>query len=128
MAAAELFPNLCVPKDTDFNFESLKYMLRSGVMDRFIFSELEKDRLYYKSLILKEFSENFEITDVMLEDYIEYLRSFNFDYKTNKYKPLLKRYLKATIAQQLFGSNAMERIINQEDLMVKKVLELINPN
>jgi len=103
-------------------------MLRSGVMDRFVFSELEKDRLYYKSLTLKEFSENFETSDAMVDDYIAYLRQFSFDYQTGKYKPLLKRYLKATIAQQLFGSNAMEKIINQEDLMIKKVLQLAKEN
>jgi len=123
-----IIPDIFIPKDIDFNFESLKYMLRSGVMDRFIFSELEKDRLYYKSLSLEEFTENFKIADVMVEDYVAYLRSFNFDYKTGKYKVLLKRYLKATIAQQLFGSNAMEKIINQEDPMVKKVLEITKEN
>ncbi|MDT0294594.1 S41 family peptidase [Mesonia ostreae] len=123
-----IIPDIFVPKDTDFNKENLTYMLRSGVMDRFIFSELEKDRLYYKSLNLEEFSENFKISEEMVEAYIEYLRSFNFDYHVNKYKDLLQRYLKATIAQQLFGSNAMEKIINQEDPMVNKVLEITKAN
>jgi carboxyl-terminal processing protease len=103
-------------------------MLRSGVMDRFIFSELEKDRLYYKSLSLNEFSNSFEITDELVENFIDYLRQFSFDYQTGKYKPLLKRYLKATIAQQLFGSNAMEKIVNQEDIMIQKVLEVAKEN
>jgi len=112
-----IIPDIFIPKDTNYNSESLKYMLRSGVMDRFIFSELEKDRLYYKSLSLNEFSNSFEITDDLVENFIDYLRQFSFDYQTGKYKPLLKRYLKATIAQQLFGSNAMEKIVNQEDVM-----------
>ena len=123
-----IIPDIFIPKDTNYNSESLKYMLRSGVMDRFIFSELEKDRLYYKSLSLNEFSNSFEITDELVENFIDYLRQFSFDYQTGKYKPLLKRYLKATIAQQLFGSNAMEKIVNQEDVMIQKVIEVAKEN
>ena len=44
-------------KNTDFEKESLTYMLRGGVMDRFIFNILEKNRSYYNQISQQEFEE-----------------------------------------------------------------------
>ena len=64
------------------------------------------------------------ISEEILEEYIAYLNEFNFDFKTTNYRYLLKKYLRATMAEQLFGTNAFEKIINQDDAMIEKILEL----
>jgi len=119
-----IIPDVFIAKDINFQKESLTYMLRGGVMDRFIFNELEKDRDFYKDLSLEEFSEREIVTEKTVQDFIDYLQQFNYDYKTGEYKLLLQQYLKATMAEQLFGSNAFEKIVNQNDAMIQKVLQL----
>ena len=42
----------------------------------------------------------------------------------SNYQEELKMALKANIAQQLYGPNAYEFILNADDAMLKKVLEL----
>ena len=121
-----IIPDIFVPKDVNYKRESLTYMLRGGVMDRFIFNQLEKDREFYNELSLEEFSEQEIISEEIVQEFIEYLRQFNYDYQTGKYKDLLQQYLKATMAEQLFGSNAFEKIVNQNDAMIQKVLQLEN--
>lgn len=119
-----IIPDVFIPKNTDQNKESLDYMLRGGVIDRFIFNKLEENRKYYNQLTLERFEKEVVVDEAMLVAYMDYLGQFGFDYQLSKYKPLLKQYLKATIALQLFGSNAAEKIINEHDPYLLKVIQL----
>lgn len=123
-----IIPDIFVPKDLNYEKESLIYMLRIGVIDRFIFEELERDRSYYNALTLEDFNENFEVTDNIVVDFIDYLKKAEVDFSFRNYKPLLKKYLKASIAEQLFGTNVKEKIINDDDKMIQKVLFLEEKN
>ena len=44
--------------------------------------------------------------------------------RVRDYKDDLKRYLKAVMAQQLFGNTVFEKLINEEDPAVIKIKEL----
>jgi carboxyl-terminal processing protease len=52
----------------------------------------------------------------------------NIRLKVNKHKELLKQYLKAVMAQQLYGMNAFEKLLNTDDPAIEKVLELSKKN
>ena len=119
-----IIPDVFVAKDTDYEKESLNYMLKGGVMDRFIFNILEKDRDFFNSLSQQEFNESELVTDETLQNYIDYLKEFNFDFRTQNYRYLLKKYLRATMAEQLFGTNAAQKIIGEDDKMIQKILAL----
>ncbi|GGZ43948.1 S41 family peptidase [Mesonia mobilis] len=119
-----IIPDVFVAKDTDYEKESLNYMLKGGVMDRFIFNILEKDRNYFNNITQEEFNESELVTDKTLQNYIDYLKEFNFDFRTKNYRYLLKKYLRATMAEQLFGTNAAQRIIGEDDKMIQKLLAL----
>lgn len=119
-----IIPDVFIPKDTNYERESLNVMMRMGIMDRFIFEVLEGNRSYYNSLTFEEFNEQEMITEAILRDYRSFIKRENFDIRISEYQPVLKRYLKATMAQQLFGSNRFEQILNEEDNVVEKVIEL----
>ena len=119
-----IIPDVFVAKDTDYEKESLNYMLKGGVMDRFIFNILEKDRNYFNNISQEEFNESELVTDETLQNYIDYLKEFNFDFRTKNYRYLLKKYLRATMAEQLFGTNAAQKIIGEDDKMIQKLLAL----
>ncbi len=108
--------------------ENLNYVFRMGFMSQFIFEVLEKDRNYYNSLSWKEFQNTDLITEKLLGDFQNYTRAQNISLKINTYKPLVKRYLKATMAQQLYGPDEFQRLINEDDRIIEKVIELSKSN
>ena len=121
-----IIPDVFVPKDTNFENENLTFIIRSGFFSRFIFQVLEEDRTYYNSLTLNEFQNKEIITEKMEADFFKFANNENFSVKITKYRPLLNRYLKAVMAQQLFGSEEFQRIINVDDRIIEKVIELSN--
>lgn len=121
-----IIPDIFVPKNTDYEVEHLNYVLRSGYMARFIFEVLEKNRPYYNDLTMDSFKSDVVISDEIVEDFISFARGRQINLRASKYRPLYKKYLKAIMAQQLFGNNAFERMINNDDAAVQKIIELSN--
>lgn len=119
-----IIPDIFVPKNTDYEVEHLNYVLRSGYMRLFIFEQLEKDRTYYNSLSMEQFQEDVVISDQVVEDFISFAQFRQINLKASKYKDLYKKYLKATMARQLFDNNAFEMMVNKEDAVIQKVIEL----
>ncbi|AEE18946.1 carboxyl-terminal processing protease [Dokdonia sp. Hel_I_63] len=119
-----IIPDIFVPKNTDYEVEHLNYVLRSGYMRLFIFEQLEKDRTYYNSLSMEQFQEEVIISDQVVEDFISFAQFRQINLKASKYRDLYKKYLKATMARQLFDNNAFEMMVNKEDAVIQKVIEL----
>ncbi|MBW1296184.1 S41 family peptidase [Aquimarina litoralis] len=119
-----IIPDIFVSKDTTRVGETLDYMLRSGRMGGYIFEELDKKREYYNQLSEDQFKEEVQIDDDFAEGFLAYTRRNGVDLKLHNYREQLKKYLKAIMAQQLFGTNEFEKIINQDDKMIQKVLSL----
>ncbi len=119
-----IIPDIFVSKDTTRIGETLNYMLQSGFMGRYVFEELDKNRTYYNSLSLEEFKEQVIVKDNFTENFLNYARELGIEINLVGYKNQLKKYLKATMAQQLFGTEAFEKIKNTDDEMINKVLSL----
>jgi len=123
-----IIPDIFVPKDTNIEKENLTYILRSGFLNRFVFEVLEKDRDYYNSLSLSEFENKDIVNKKMISDFFQFTHVEDLKFKIDIYEPLLRSYLKASMAEQLFDSDEFQRIINADDRIVKKVIELSNSN
>ncbi|MCY2685577.1 S41 family peptidase [Salinimicrobium sp. TH3] len=119
-----IIPDIFIPKDTNFEKQSLNLMLRNGYMDSFIFEVLEQDRKYYNSLSFEDFMQREVITHAIVKEFRDFMRRENFDMRFKNYQPTLKLYLKAAMAQQLFGSTAFEQILNEEDPAIEKIIKL----
>ncbi len=119
-----IIPDIFVSKDTTRVGETLNYLLRSGRMGRYVFEELDKKRIFYNGLSEQQFNEEVEIDDEFAEGFMVFSRRIGVEIELENYRDQLKKYLKATMAQQLFGTNAFEKIINKDDAMIKKVLSL----
>ncbi len=104
--------------------ENITYVLRMGFFSRFIFEELEKNRSFYNALSWNDFSKQKVVTEETVENFLTYMKNQNVPMKIDKYQPLLKQYMKAVMAEQLFGSNEFQRIINENDRIIDKVVEL----
>ncbi|ETN94244.1 carboxyl-terminal processing protease [Zhouia amylolytica] len=122
-----IIPDVFVPINGTYKDESLDVLLKSDFTSFFAFELLDKDRNAYSDYDADSFIDEVVITDQTVEDFINYSRNdrgLNID--LNPYKKAMKKYIKAAIAEQLYGPNIKEQILNQDDHMLKKVIELSN--
>lgn len=119
-----IIPDVFVPKDTSIAHETLLYVARSGFMSYFVFEYLEKNRAYFKGMTFNDFRNNFLIDDKLAEKFVEYAKFNEAQIDLSGYTQELKRTLKANLAQQLYGPNEYEIIINETDPMIQKVMQL----
>jgi len=119
-----IIPDVFVPKDTSMENETIQYVSRSGFMSYFIFEYLDKNRSLFEGMDFETFRKQFKVSDKLRKDFIEYAKFDEAQIDLSNYSQELKRTLKANIAQQLFGPNEYEIILNENDPMILKVLDL----
>ena len=121
-----IIPDVFVPSDLSEENETLIYVLRSGFLSYFIFEHLDyvENRKVFNGVTANIFVDNYEVSDDLVEEFLEYSRLNETTLDLSSHGELMKKYLKATLAQQLFGSHYYEQIININDPMLLKVLEL----
>ena len=119
-----IIPDVFIPKITDYEHKSIDYALRSGLLSRFVFKILERDRQYYNKLNLSNFKDEIIISDADLKDFVSYAAQRNIKIRVDEYRDMLKNHIKAVIAQQLFGTSVYEKMINKDDPMIEKIIQL----
>ncbi|SDW89796.1 S41 family peptidase [Aequorivita viscosa] len=119
-----IIPDVFIPKDTSMENETIQYVSRSGFLSYFIFEYLEKNRTIFSGMNFEDFRTKFEVDDKLSNEFLEYAKFDQAHIDLSGYTEELKRTIKANIAQQLYGPNEYEIILNEKDPMILKVLEL----
>ena len=119
-----IIPDVFVSKDTSLEKETLDYISRSGFASYFVFEYLEQNREDFKGRTLEDFMAHYEVNDSLFNDFLNFTGIINEPKEFKPYHDHLKVILKACVAQQLFGTNAFELILNSDDKMIQKVLKL----
>lgn len=119
-----IIPDVFIPKDTSIENETLDYVSRNGFMSYFIFEYLDKNRSQFEKMTYTDFRREYEVPDVLAQEFITYSRLQEAQIDLTNHLEDLKMALKANLAQQLYGPNAYEFILNGNDSMLQKVLEL----
>ncbi|WP_298493273.1 S41 family peptidase [uncultured Algibacter sp.] len=120
-----IIPDVFVPIDNSMQNETLSFLLRRGFFGNFVFEELEKDRHLYDNTSRQDFIETYEVGDDLVFAFQDYL-NLRTDSKVTfvAYHDEVKQYIKATLADQLFGAGAFEEVYNQRDIMIDEVIKL----
>ena len=98
-----------------------------GIISYFIFSHLDGDRERYTEYSRAEFLNDFIVDDILFDEFVDYCVRQNYSLDFYEYEGRIKMYLKATLAEQLFDTNAYAKIKSDTDRMLQKVIELDNP-
>ena len=124
-----IIPDIFVPLDTSLQNETLNYINRRGYISYFVFEELDKDRNVYNNMTFEDFKTNYQISDEVVNRFQDYL---NLRERTQisfaSYHAVMKHLIKAALAEQLFGDNEEEQIMNQNDVMIDEVILLSQEN
>lgn len=119
-----IIPDVFVPKDTSLENETLEYISRSGFASYFIFEYLEKNRTQFSGITLEDFLVNYKVDEVLLNEFIDYSTIDKDHSEFRNHLDQIKTIIKASIAQQIFDANTFELILNNDDKMIQKVLEI----
>lgn len=122
-----IIPDVFVPKDISMENETINFIINRGLINFFVFEEIEKNRSYYNSFSKDKFLSTFVVDENMLTNFQEYL---NQRLRTKitfvAYKEEIKLYIKAFFAEQLFGQGTYHEIIGSSDIVLEEVLRLSN--
>ena len=119
-----IIPDIFVPKDTSIEKETLEYISRSGFASYFVFEYLEQNRVDFTEVTAEDFIADFQINDSLFNEFLSFSGIINEPVEFKQYQDHIKIILKASIAQQLYGTNTFELILNNDDQMIQKVLKL----
>lgn len=122
-----IIPDVFVSIDKKMENPTISYILGNGIMSYFVFEDLDKDRSPFKNMSQEEFKNTYQVSDNVLRRFTDYLnKRTRYKIKFVAYNDEVKLYIKATLAEQLYGSEAYTQIVNTNDAMIAKVKQLIN--
>jgi carboxyl-terminal processing protease len=115
-----IVPDVFVALDTTQYIDRIHFT----TINDFAFDYLDTHRDEFKGLTFEQFDKSFNRNNAIYKAYIKSIEN-NFHYRKEEDKEeLINQYLKAVFAQQLFDANAYFKIINRDDQMIEKTIEL----
>lgn len=118
-----IVPDIFVPLALEEDKDHTDYLLQSGIPGQFVFEQLDHNRNLFKGLTFEQFMVKMEATDLYFNSFQKHLFKNGIKIKLDKSKSLIKRYLSAEFARQLFNENKFYEIVLKDDAMIKKVLK-----
>lgn len=121
-----IIPDVFVPIGSNEE-EAVESMDSLGFISYFIFEHLDEDRERYSEYSEEDFIKNFRVDDILFERFVDYAIKSKLNLRFYDFEDSVKLYIKAALAQQLFGANVHAKIKSKADAMLQKVLILDNP-
>lgn len=118
-----IVPDVFVPLEIEKGTEHTAYLLQSGILGQFIFEQLDRDRNVFKGLTFEQFKSKIDGTDLYFNAFQKFLSKNGMEMKLDTNKSLVKRYLAAEFARQLYSENKFYEILLKEDAMIKKIFQ-----
>ena len=117
-----IVPDIFVPLEVKKGEENLAYVLNSGVVGPFVFEQLDKNRNTFKGLKFEQFVTKMQNDYSYVPKLEGYLNNAGLEMKLENNKTLVKKYISAEFARQLFGESQYYTIILKDDTMLNVVL------
>ena len=118
-----IVPDVFVPLEVEHGDEGIAYLMQSGAVSYYVFEQLDTQRNRFKGFSFTQFLSEMQNNDEYFNNFKKYLSRNGLELHLNENKPLVKRYLSAEFARQLYGENKYYEIVLKEDAMIKAVLE-----
>jgi carboxyl-terminal processing protease len=125
-------PDIFVPLDTVGKSDWLYDLLAENIINDFVFNYVDKNRASlngFKSA--RAFNEAFEIDEALFTDFLEKVKAREIKSPTHQVqhsKDWILIRIKALIARQMWNDEGFFRVVNDEDPMMQKALEVLKTN
>ena len=114
-----IIPDVFVSIDTTYYFPDFHYQRTRQFAFRYFDENVEE----FRDWSLDRFLSDFDNDDHIFTEYMATIPS-EYNHLETEERENLKLFLKAVFAQQIFDINAYYKIMNEQDKMIQKVIEL----
>ena len=132
-----IMPDIFIPLDTTKKYsKTFSKIIRKGLLNTFSASYIDKNRdeLEKKYPNLSVFKKNFTVDSLILSELFSYAEKSKIKFKDDKEKEefyhdnIAKKVIKALIARNLWNSTAYFKIMNSDDEVLQKAIDVLNDN
>ena len=126
-----IMPDLFVPLDTTQYTDYHRRLVAKGIIPQFALRYVDKNRADLKAQYpdAQKFIKEFTVTDEMLNNLVDAGKAEKVDFDKSQFaksKEMLRTFVKAAIANDLFSTGAYFQIVNEQNDIYKEALSIIN--
>lgn len=126
-----IMPDVFVPLDTTQYTDYHRRLVAKGIIPQFALRYVDKNRADLKAQYpdAQKFIKEFTVTDEMLNNLVDAGKAENVDFDKSQFaksKEMLRTFVKAAIANDLFSTGAYFQIVNEQNDIYKEALSIIN--
>lgn len=126
-----IMPDVFVPLDTTQYTDYHRRLVAKGIIPQFALQYVDKNRADLKAQYpdAQKFIKEFTVTDEMLNNLVDAGKAEKVDFdkqQFNQSKEMLRTFVKAAIANDLFSTGAYFQIVNEQNDIYKEALSIIN--
>lgn len=118
-----IVPDIFVPLPGAQGNEEIIYLMESGLVSYFVFEQIDQQRKAYAKLNYKEFLKKMENETKMVKQFQKYTANNGAVVDFELQKQLVKKYIIAEFARQLFEEKDYFTIVLEDDPMIKAVID-----
>ena len=117
-----IIPDIFVPIGGNHGDEAVGMLMQSGLISYFVFEQLDHDRKTFERLTYSQMLQKLEATDLYFNNFKSYMARSGLMFNLEHQKAVVKRFIAAEFARQLFGEDHYFQIVLKEDPMIKAIL------
>lgn len=126
-----IMPDVFVPLDTTQYTDYHRRLVAKGIIPQFALRYVDKNRADLKAQYpdAQKFIKEFTVTDEMLNNLVDASKAEKVDFDKSQFaksKEMLRTFVKAAIANDLFSTGAYFQIVNEQNDIYKEALSIIN--
>lgn len=126
-----IMPDVFVPLDTTQYTDYHRRLVAKGIIPQFALRYVDKNRADLKAQYpdAQKFIKEFTVTDEMLNNLVDAGKAEKVDFDKSQFaksKEMLRTFVKAAIANDLFSTGAYFQIVNEHNDIYKEALSIIN--
>lgn len=126
-----IMPDVFVPLDTTQYTDYHRSLVAKGIIPQFALRYVDKNRADLKAQYpdAQKFIKEFTVTDEMLNNLVDAGKAEKVDFDKSQFaksKEMLRTFVKASIANDLFSTGAYFQIVNEQNDIYKEALSIIN--
>lgn len=126
-----IMPDVFVPLDITQYTDYHRRLVAKGIIPQFALRYVDKNRADLKAQYpdAQKFIKEFTVTDEMLNNLVDAGKAEKVDFDKSQFaksKEMLRTFVKAAIANDLFSTGAYFQIVNEQNDIYKEALSIIN--
>lgn len=119
-----IIPDVFIPGPDGYEAQTLDYFARTGFADRVANDYLQNEGKYLRNQTQAEFLKNYQVPESLLLSFYQNARRYNSSLRLAGNRDFMSLLLKASLAEQLYGTELKVKLLNTQSTIIDRLLEL----